>query len=135
MKRCILLLAAALGLTACGVYTNYIGKTYPATESPEVFVDWKDIPCNYETMGHIEASPRMFKTVEDAQAAIERRAQEAGADAIVFTGLDVNSNPTLTATEKTEHDIFGDRTKTYTETQSSTVTAVNLTATFIKYKR
>lgn len=135
MKKYALLLGVAFGLASCGVYTNYIGKKYPATESPEVFVDWKDVPCDYETMGHIEASPRMFKTVEDAQAVIEQKAQEAGADAIVFTGLDVKSNPTPTATEKTEHDVFGDRTKTYTETQSSTVTAVNLTATFIKYKR
>ncbi len=135
MKKCTLLLGVALGLASCGVYTNYIGKTYPATASPEVFVAWQDVPCDYETMGHIEASPRMFKTVEDAQAAIEQKAREAGADAIVFTGIyEQVSNPTVTATEKTERDIFGDKTKTYTETQSANVTK-NLTATFIKYKR
>lgn len=135
MKKYVLLLGAAIGLASCGVYTNYIGKTYPATLSPEVFVDWKDVPCDYETMGHIEATPRMFKTVEDAQAAIERKARETGADAVVFTGIyDEVSNPTVTATEKTEHDVFGDKTKTYTETRSANVTH-NLTATFIKYKR
>lgn len=135
MRKYVLLLGMAFGLVSCSVYTHYIGKTYPATASAEVFVDWKDVPSDYETMGYIEATPRMFKTVEDAQAAIERKAQEAGADAIVLTGLDVKSKPTITGTEKTEHDVFGDRTKTYTETRETNITAVNLRATLIKYKR
>lgn len=135
MKKYALLLGAAFGLASCGVYTHYVGKTYPATVSPEVFVDWKDVPCDYETMGHIEATPRMFKTVEDAQTAIEQRARESGADAVVFTGLYQEiSDPTRTATVNTERDPGGERTETYTETRTARVTD-HLTATFIKYKR
>ena len=99
MKKTILAASAALTLLSCGVTTNYIGKRYPATEAPEIYAAWEDVPCAYETMGRIEAEPRMFKTLEDAQTAIERRARETGADAIVFTGIRrLVQEPTRTST-------------------------------------
>lgn len=135
MKKTILAASAALALLSCGVTTNYIGRRYPATEAPEIYAAWEDVPCAYETMGRIEAEPRMFKTLEDAQTAIERRARETGADAIVFTGIRrLVQEPTRTSTEETVRDTKGNETRTRTESVESRTTE-RLEATFIKYRK
>lgn len=134
MKKYLLLPLAALCLSACGVQSIYIGKSYPATASAESFFDWADVPYAYETMGHIEAYPRL-KTLEDAQAAIEQTGREKGADAIVFDGINREVfDPTFTATETTQRNEEGAKIRTATMTRSATVVN-SLTATFIKYKK
>ena len=55
MKRILLLLCAALCTASCAVQTTYIGKTYPATDAPELFFSWDDVTRDYETMGRIPA--------------------------------------------------------------------------------
>ena len=86
MKRILLLLSAALCTASCAVQTTYIGKTYPATDAPELFFSWDDVTRDYETMGRITATPQYFGTLEKAQTVIEKRAREKGADAVVFEG-------------------------------------------------
>ena len=115
MKRLLLILCAACGLCACAVETTYIGKTYPATGNPELFFSWNDVPGEYETMGHITAAPQLFGNLEDAQKAIEKRAREKGADAVVFEGIGHTvSEPTYTTTERVEHNDDGSSTRTAT---------------------
>ena len=96
-------MTAAVLLTACGASVSYIGKSYPAVDAIDLWFDWKDVPCDYTTMGHIDASPGFMGTVEDAQAAIEQRAREVGADAVVFEGIrrDV-SDPVYKTTEESK---------------------------------
>lgn len=87
MKRFAILagtLATCCASGSCVVQTTYIGKAYPATEATDLFFSWNDVPDGYETMGHIQASPRFFGTLEKAQNVIEKRAREKGADAVVF---------------------------------------------------
>lgn len=124
-------------LVSCGVNTTYIGKSYAPAAETEIFFDWKDVPCAYETMGYVYASPKVFSSLkpEKAQAAIEREAREKGADAVVFTGVSSEvSNPSLTLTEKIRPDSDGGETRTLTSTRSETVVNT-LKATFIKYKK
>ncbi len=101
----------------------------------DLWFDWKDVPCDYTTMGHIDASPGFMGTVEDAQAAIEQRAREVGADAVVFEGIrrDV-SDPVYKTTEESKEGIDGSITRTSTTRKEQTISHT-LMATFIKYKR
>lgn len=135
MKRYLLMLAATCCLASCAeIRSTYIGKAYPATgNAPELFFDWKDVPCDYETMGRIEATP-FLKTLEETQTFIERTGREKGADAIVFEGVvSESSAPTYTTTEKIEKNIDGSKTRTAT-TSPNVFTTDRLLATFIKYK-
>ena len=135
MKRYLFLLAAACCIVSCAeIRTTYIGKAYPVTgTAPELFFDWKDVPCDYETMGSIKATP-FGKTLEEAQSLIERIGREKGADAIVFEGVvSESSAPTYTTTEKIEKNEDGSKTRTATTSQNVFITN-QLLATFIKYK-
>lgn len=134
-RKLLLLSVAALCMASCSVQATYIGKSYPATDAPELFFSWNDVPYPYETMGEISASPRLFKPLEDAQATIERKAREKGADAVVFEnfGRDI-PRPVYTTTEKIEPNEDGSKTRKATTTQSVT-TSNHLTAVFIKYKK
>ena len=133
MKRILLLLSAALCTTSCVVQTTYIGKAYPATDAPELFFSWDDVTRDYETMGRITAAPQFFGTLEKAQTAIEKRAREKGADAVVFEGIGRTvSEPTYTTTERIEqHDDGSTRTAT---TQRNVTVSDRLEATFLKYR-
>lgn len=135
MTRYFLALAATCCLVACAeIRTTYIGKSYPTTGmAPELFFDWKDVPRDYETMGRIEATPYL-RTLEQAQALIERTGRDKGADAIVFEGVvSEHSAPTYTTTEKSEKSDDGSKTRTMTTTPSVFISN-RLLATFIKYK-
>lgn len=135
MKRSIIMIVAAVVLTACGVSVSYVGKSYTPVESVDLWFDWYDVPCDYETMGHIDATPGMFTSIEDAQAAIEQRAREAGADAVVFEGVRRNASaPEYKTTETSKEHIDGSTTRTMTTTTEQAVSHT-LMATFIKYRR
>lgn len=134
MKRILLLLCTALCTASCVVQTTYIGKTYPATDSPELFFSWDDVTRDYETMGRITAAPQFFGTLEKAQTAIEKRAREKGADAVVFEGIGHTvSEPTYTTTERIEQHDDGSSTRTAT-TQRNVTVSDRLEATFLKYR-
>lgn len=138
MKR-IHLLAYALGVAciagSCAVETTYIGKAYPATDAPELYFSWDDVPEGYETMGHIMASPLLFGSLEKAQSVIEKKAREKGADAVVFEGVGMTaSDPTYTTTERVEHHDDGSSTRTAT-TKRDVAVSTRLEATFIKYRK
>ena len=135
MKRYLLLLAATCCIASCAeIRTTYIGKAYPTTgTAPELYFDWKDVPSDYETMGSIEATP-FGKTLEEAQALIERTGREKGADAVFEGIVSETSAPTYTTTEKIEKNDDGSKTRTATTSQS-VFTTNRLLATFIKYKK
>lgn len=134
MKRFFTAMTAAVLLTACGASVSYIGKSYPAVDAIDLWFDWKDVPCDYTTMGHIDASPGLMGTIEDAQAAIEQRAREVGADAVVFEGIRRNvSDPVYKTTEESKEGIDGSITRTSTTRKEQTISHT-LMATFIKYK-
>ncbi len=131
MKKTLLLAGAAFLLTSCSVALNYVGKTYAPVAEPELFFSWSDVSRPYETMGYVDATPIHFGTVEKAQAAIEKKARECGADAVVF--VDIN-NPGLTMTEQVTPNAAGGETRTVTTTHNTSLGSSVLKATFIKYK-
>lgn len=135
MKRFFIITVSAVLLTACGVSVSYLGKSYAPVETVDLWFDWRDVPCDYETMGRINASPGLFTDLADAQAAIEKRAHEVGADAVVFEGVRRNATaPEYKTTEKCETNIDGSVTRTTTTTKDQLVSHT-LMAVFIKYKR
>lgn len=138
MKRTTILtgvLGAACILSSCAVETTYIGKAYPATDAPELYFSWRDVPADYETMGHITATPHLFGTLEKAQSVIEKRAREKGADAVVFERIGQTlSDPTYTTTEHIEKNDDGSSTRTATTRREEAV-AYKLEATFIKFRQ
>ena len=102
MKRIPMFLCAlcACAASSCAVETTYIGKAYPVTDTLELYFSWDDVPGPYETMGHITATPTLFSDLEDAQASIEQKAREKGADAVGFEGIaHTVSEPTDPTTE------------------------------------
>lgn len=136
MRKLLFALCAALCAVSCSsMRTTYIGKSYPSTEAPEIYMSWDDVPCAFETMGYITATPYYFKTLEDAQVAVEQKAREKGADAVVFQGIrEEVSDPTYTTTEKIERHEDGSKTRTAT-TQRNSYKFDSLEATFIKYRK
>lgn len=83
--------ALLVAMTSCAVTAdrNYVGKIYPATADVEVFLDWKDLPHPYETMGYIVIDAigvlgGYADTPATAQRQIEQIARENGADAVVI---------------------------------------------------
>lgn len=131
MKNTLLLAGAVLLLSSCSVALNYVGKTYAPVAEPELFFSWSDVSRPYETMGYADAQPMNLGTIEKAQAAIEKKARECGADAIVF--VDIN-NPALTLTEQVTPNAAGGSTRTVTTTRNTSLGNSVLKATFIKYK-
>lgn len=129
------MIVAAVVMTACGVSVSYVGKSYASVESIDLWFDWHDVPCDYETMGHIDATPGLCTSIEDAQAAIEKRAREVGADAVVFEGVRRDASaPEYKTTERSSKSADGSVTRTTTTTTEQTISHT-LMATFIKYKR
>lgn len=132
MKKARLMVGAVLLLTSCSVVAlNYVGKTYAPVAQPELFFSWSDVSRPYETMGYADAEPMNFGTIEKAQAAIEKKARDCGADAIVF--VDINE-PGLTLTEQVSSNAAGEQTRTVTTARNTSLRNSVLKATFIKYK-
>lgn len=120
--------------TACATEKYYVGKTYPATTNPEVFVEWNDLSRPYETMGYITVGGigALFSgtgTPTEAQKQIEEIAREKGADAIVIgpaaamklRQTAVQPQPSVATDGTTNAPIVADDNRL-------------LTAAFIKYK-
>lgn len=136
-KRVLFSLLTAGGLTACGVATNYVGKSYPATESVDLFVSWADVERPFETMGCVTAYGKGyvfgFGSPSSAQAKIERLAREKGADAVVIALPEQNAR--RTTVEEYRPDGHGGATHSTSTTMSRVETEPGkLTATLIKYK-
>ena len=133
-----LLLAALTALLAVGcMKPDYVGKSYAPTGSqPDIFVDWRDVPRDYETMGYATAYSKGYafgvRNSAGVQQQLERMARERGADAIVIAPPE--SNPQLKTVEQIEHDDNG-TTRSTTVVQHREENTGKLTAVFLKYKR
>ena len=134
MKKKIFYLLILLALTACGVSSTYIGKSYAPTTSVDVFLDPYDVPHEYEVMGRIEAEEPMFGSIEQTQKKVEEIAQKKGADAIILEGvIEKTGNPETKTTVDTTKDDKGNESQTITTSQSVNKWK-SIRATFIKYR-
>ena len=128
----------AVALAAGCARPSYIGQSYnPTDRQPEVFVDWRDVPCDYETMGYatVYADGYSFGFGNDANAQqkLEAMAREKGADALVIAPPE--SEPQRQQVDAVEQKNDGSMVHTTTVTQRETRISGKLTAAFIKYKR
>lgn len=134
MKRFVSICILLISLTSC-VSSSYVGKSYMPTTAVELFMNWEDVPMDYEVMGYADATPNTFSSIEAAQKKVEELARKKGADAIVFDGIDTRyGNPTLETTETMEKNIDGSITKKIS-TQEQRDVFNTLKVTFIKYRR
>ena len=136
-KNLFFALLTALCFAAGCVQPSYIGKSYPQTGvQPDIFVDWRDVPYDYETMGYATAYSKgyAFGAGSDAgaQKILEEMALERGADAIVIAPPE--SEPVRQQVDQVE---LNPNSTVHTTTVTQRETRVNgkLTAAFIKYKR
>lgn len=129
-------LLAALCLVSC-YKPSYVGKSYPQTGAAlDIFVDWRDVPCDYETMGYATAYSNGYAfglgSNAGAQQKLEQLARERGADAIVIAPPE--SEPVRQRVEQVEQN-SNSTLHTTTITQRESHVDGKLTAAFIKYKR
>ena len=70
---------------------DYLGKSYPPTTNPEVFFRDQDVPQEYEVMGKVLAEVPYNKKLKYIQSKIENVARQNGADAILFSDINIRS--------------------------------------------
>lgn len=138
MKTRTLTIALLTALCFSSCYKpSYVGKSYsPTGAAPEIFVDWRDVPYDYETMGYATTYSNGYAfglgSDEGAQKKLEEMARERGADAIVIAPPE--SEPVRQRVEQVEQRDQS-TVHTTTVTQREARTDGKLTAAFIKYKR
>jgi len=82
-----LLLSAVLLLTAGCISADYVGKTFPATRTVDVYHDKQDIKRPYQSMGEIMLEADDFLDNDRIQHRLEDEAMARGADAVLITGF------------------------------------------------
>jgi len=90
-----LVIVFVLFVTSC-VSTDYVGISYDATDSVQVYYDEENITVAYEIIGRALGEGHRFRKV---RSKLVERAKEEGADAILIDGLGkdtyANNNYTL----------------------------------------
>jgi len=76
------LIACAAGCETADV--NYMGKTYPATKTVNVYYNKTDLPAGYTVMGRAIVSAPEDLSGKQIQDKIVKEAEAAGADAVLI---------------------------------------------------
>ena len=88
-KRISIIFLSAF-LFSCA-HINYIGKTYDNTDKVDIYYSESEIDKNFEVMGHAISAGQIFVSVEDLKEKLIKEAKINGADAIIITGIDRDS--------------------------------------------
>ena len=123
-----ILFAMILGMSSC-VELDYLGKSYPATQQVDLYLNEQDIDREYETMGHLNAEMPKFMSMEKMQTKMMEKAREKGADGIIMGAIDIRVTGT---SENSSGSSDGDNWGSSTTTSNNEVKMVK--ATLIKYK-
>lgn len=70
---------------------DYLGKSYPPTSNPEIFMRDQDVPHDYEVMGKVTAEVPYNKKLKYIQNKVMNLASQNGADAVLFSDVDIRS--------------------------------------------
>ncbi len=132
-KQLLTILVLLITLNACSPTINYLGKSYVSTTNVDLYFDREDVPRPFEVMGHAEVILSNLFTMQEGQKALEKYAIKAGADAIVFEGINTNSSPTYTKVEDSKANSSGGYTTTSTVSTSNNETKI-IKAILVKYK-
>lgn len=86
-------------LMACSKSSfDYLGKTYPPTANPEIFMRDIDIEHDYEVMGKVVAEVPYQKKLQYIQNKVMNLAAQNGADAVLFSDVNIRSTGYTRAT-------------------------------------
>ncbi|WDF70538.1 hypothetical protein PQ465_09220 [Sphingobacterium oryzagri] len=100
MKLCLitLLTGLILSLSGCSLYGPvYLGEKYPPTNTVQTFYSTKDIKQPFQVIGHMNASTSPTASGQArTKRSIVAKAKTIGADAVVFSQLDRQSNDKTT---------------------------------------
>ncbi len=125
-KISVLILSMLLFLTACGgddIDVDYLGDFYTPTSHVDVYFSEDDVTEGYLVMGHATADGG---DTEALQETLIEKAQDSGADGIIFEGFD-----RVETGEQTIVSDVGDTSIVSTDTTS----VLQVKAIFIKYNK
>lgn len=89
----ITLFASACSLSQYG--PTYFGTEYTPTDTVQTFYSAKDIKEPFKVMGHMNATTGSSKASKNrTQELVIQRAKKAGADAVIFSEIERQSNDT-----------------------------------------
>ena len=94
MKRSIQIIGCFVLLTilaSCSSPFSYFGKTYPATENPEMFFREADVTKEFEVMGKLQAEMPADNNSDKMQRKVMREAAKRGADAVLIDNFDLTT--------------------------------------------
>jgi hypothetical protein len=112
---------------------DYLGKSYPPTANPEIFMRDQDISRDYEVMGKVMAEVPYNKKLKYIQNKVMNLAAQNGADAVLFSDVNIRSTgytrATGTAGSGGKKGFFGGSASKVSDNEMKSVEAV-----LIKYK-
>lgn len=132
--KTILLIVTLLSVASCSNKIIYYGRTYPPTDSVEIYFRESDINEPNEIMGKATYEVTAKRSSDKIQAKIVNRVKEKGADAILFDEISLTQTGSTTGgaaggagRKRVFFGIFGSKTK-FTKGQM-------IKATLVKYKK
>ena len=130
----ILLAVVATSFMACSKSSfDYLGKSYPPTANPEIFMRDQDIERDYEVMGKVMAEVPYNKKLKYIQNKVMNLAAQNGADAVLFSDVNIRSTGYKRATGNAgtggKKGFFGGSASKVSDSELKSVEAV-----LIKYK-
>jgi hypothetical protein len=79
-----------IAVTSCSKSSfDYLGKSYPPTASPEIFMRDQDVRQDYEVMGKVTAEVPYNKKLKYIQNKVMNLAGEQGADGVIFSDVEI----------------------------------------------
>jgi hypothetical protein len=130
----ILVAVVITSLMACSKSSfDYLGKSYPPTSNPEIFMRDQDVPRDYEVMGKVMAEVPYNKKLKYIQNKVMNLAAQNGADAVLFSDVNIRSTGYTRATGNAgtggKKGFFGGSASKVSDSELKSVEAV-----LLKYK-
>ena len=128
------LLISLLSLSSCDVYIQYIGSSYTPTKKVDFYVDRSAIKKPYTIIGkaYVSSEFNLEPREEYLQTALEKKALEKGADAILFEEYYLTESGYSIETV-TQRDSINKGIRTTRTTTSTPVNNVRRDIFFLKY--
>jgi hypothetical protein len=88
--KSIIAIFLLVSVTSCSKSSfDYLGKSYPPTTNPEIFMRDQDVRQNYEVMGKVTAEVPYNKKLKYIQNKVMTLASQQGADGVIFSDVDI----------------------------------------------
>ncbi|MBY0436427.1 MAG: hypothetical protein K2U26_20220 [Cyclobacteriaceae bacterium] len=134
MKTRLPLLLMLMFLSSCGDRIIYYGRSYPATQTVDIFFRESDVVEPNEIMGKATLEVSAKKNSDKVQRKLMDRAKRKGADALIFDDISLTTTGSTTGAAAAGTSgrrgflgIFGSKTK-FSKGQQ-------VKATLLKYKK